>query len=168
MKSKSEIVSDIIDDIRRTFQVLTEQSRTIERETGLTGAQLWAVKMLSSRAPMKVSELARSMYLHPATMVGLLDRLESKGLIKRTRSLTDRRVVHIDLTEQGRFVVGKSPEVAQSLLANSLETLTEQQLTNISDGLGIVVKIIGAQETPPQLIMSSEVNLPRSVEDIID
>jgi len=51
---------------------------------------------------MKVSDLARRMYLHPATMVGLLDRLEAKELLKRTRSDKDRRVVFIDLTDQGR------------------------------------------------------------------
>ncbi|MHB8121365.1 MAG: MarR family winged helix-turn-helix transcriptional regulator [Desulfuromonadaceae bacterium] len=161
MKSKSAMVSDIIDDIRRTFQVLTEQSRKIEHKTGLTGPQLWVVKMLNNESPMKVSELARRMYLHPATMVGLLDRLEAKGLVQRTRSAKDRRVVHIDLTEQGRHVVKESPEVVQSLLVLGLEGLADQELKRISDGLEHVVKIIGAQEMAPKLIMSSEINMPK-------
>ncbi|MDD2581814.1 MAG: MarR family transcriptional regulator [Desulfuromonadaceae bacterium] len=161
MKLKPVMVAGIIDDIRRVFQVLTEQSRKIEHETSLTGPQLWVVKILKETSPLKVSDLARRMYLHPATMVGLLDRLESKGLLKRTRSEKDRRVVHIDLTEQGRELEINSPEVIQNLLIKGLETLTEQKLKMISDGMGEVVNILGAQNVPPQLIMSSEVNAPK-------
>lgn len=161
MKSRPVMVEEIIDDIRRLFQVLAEQSRSVEHETGLTGSQLWVLKMLEETSTMKVSDLAHRMYLHPATMVGLLDRLEAKNLIKRTRSEKDRRVVHISLTEQGGELVKNSPEVAQSLLVKGLEVLTEQKLKKISGGLQGVVKILGAQNAPPKLIMSSEVNLPR-------
>lgn len=161
MKSK-KVVAGIIDDIRRIFQVITEQSRKVEHETGLTGPQLWVVKILKESSPMKVSDLARRMYLHPATMVGLLDRLEAKDLVRRTRSETDRRVVHIDLTEHGHVLVEKkSPEVVQSLLVSGLEVLSEQKLQNIANGLDRVVQILGVQDIPPQLIMSSEINLPK-------
>jgi len=42
------------------------------------------------------------MYLHPATVVGILDRLESRGLMKRMRSRDDRRVVNVQLTDDGK------------------------------------------------------------------
>lgn len=161
MKLKPVMVADIVDDIRRIFQVLTEQSRKIENETSLTGSQLWVVKMLKETSPMKVSELARRMYLHPATMVGLLDRLEAKGVVKRTRSVKDRRVVHIDLTEQGLELEINSPEVVQNLLVKGLEALSGKDLKLISEGLDQVVNILGAQDVPPKLIMSSEVNVPK-------
>jgi len=161
VKSKQAIVADIIDDIRRVFQVLVDQSRSVEIETGLTGPQLWVVKLLEETSPMKVSDLARRTYLHPATMVGLLDRLEAKNLVKRTRSEKDRRVVHIDLTEQGQELVKNSPEVVQNLLVKGLEPLAEQKLKKISEGLDQIVHILGAKEVPPQLIMSSETNLPK-------
>ena len=161
MKLKPVVVAGIIDDIRRIFQVLTEQSRKIENETNLTGPQLWVVKILKETSPLKVSDLARRMYLHPATMVGLLDRLEAKGLLKRTRSETDRRVVYIDLTDQGHELETNSPEVVQNLLVNGLEKLTGQELKIVSDGLERVVNILGAKDVPPQLIMSSEINAPK-------
>lgn len=161
MKLKPVMVADIIDDLRRVFQVLTEQSRKVERETSLTGTQLWVVKILKETAPMKVSDLARRMYLHPATMVGLLDRLETKGLLRRTRCDKDRRVVFIDLTEQGRELEVNSPEVVQSLLVNGLEATGTKELKLISEGLGRIVTILGAQDVAPKLIMSSDVNVPK-------
>ncbi|MDU0460444.1 MAG: MarR family transcriptional regulator [Geobacteraceae bacterium] len=161
MKLKSLMVAGIVDDIRRIFQVLTEQSRKIEHETSLTGPQLWVVKILKESSPMKVSDLARRMYLHPATMVGLLDRLEAKGLLKRTRSEKDRRVVYIDLTEQGRDLEINSPEVVQNLLIGGLENLTGQELKIISEGMEQVVALLGVKDIPPKLIMSAEINAPK-------
>ena len=158
--SKSTMVAEIIDNIRRMFYVLAEQARKAEHETGLTGSQLWVIKLLEVTSPMKVTELARRMYLHPATMVGLLDRLEAKGLVQRTRSDKDRRVVHVMITVQGRELVQNSPEVVQELLVNGLEPLADKKVKAISDGLEQIVKILGVQEEPPKLIHSSEVNLP--------
>lgn len=155
-----KIVGDIVDNLRRVFQVVNEHSKRAEQYTGLTGPQLWAIKVIAESTLIRVSELARRMYLHPATVVGILDRLESRGLVSRTRSTEDRRVVEIDLTEQGKELVSMSPEVAQGLLVKGLETLPGEKLVQIADGLGQLVEILGAQEIPPQLILSSEVNVP--------
>jgi hypothetical protein len=50
--------------------------------------------------------------------------------------------------------------VAQSLLVSGLEKISSQNLKKIDNGLGQMVSILGAQEIPPQLILSSEVNQP--------
>ncbi len=161
MKATSTLVAGIIDNLRRVFQVVNEQSKKAEHETGLTGPQLWAIKIIAESAPIKVSDLARRMYLHPATVVGILDRLEARGFVARARSKKDRRVVEIALTEQGSEKVGQSPEVAQGLLVKGLEALSDKKLVDISGGLEELVKMLGAQKIPPQLILSPEVNLPR-------
>jgi MarR family transcriptional regulator, organic hydroperoxide resistance regulator len=161
MSEKSRLVSDIIDNIRRVFQAVNEYSKKAERETGLTGPQLWAIKVIAEGTPIKVSELARRMYLHPATVVGILDRLEGRELVTRTRSREDRRVVKIELTEKGRELLIRSPEVAQGLLVKGLETLPTEKLSRLDEELLLLVKILGAQEIPPKLLLSPEVNLPK-------
>ena len=158
MGQKTALVAAIADDIRRIFQSLVEQSKKVEQETGLTGSQLWVVKLLEESAPMKAADLAKQTYLHPATMVGILDRLEGKGLIQRNRAQHDRRIIHIELTERGREVVINSPEVAQSLLVKGLALHTVQKLHQISIELKEITKILGVHGQPPKLIMSAEVN----------
>ena len=86
VNEKPHIVSEIIDNLRRVFQVVNEQSKKSERQTGLTSPQLWAIKTIAQEAPIMVSEIARRMYLHSATVVGILDRLEKQGLAARIRS----------------------------------------------------------------------------------
>jgi DNA-binding MarR family transcriptional regulator len=160
MENSADEISEVIDNLRRTMKAINEYSRTAEKETGLTGPQLWAIKLVAGSAPIKVSDLARRMYLHPATVVGILDRLESKGLVQRTRSTEDRRVVEIDLTAQGRVVVGQAPEVAQGMLVKGLESLTREKLSHVSESMREIVTILGAEDFPPQLLFSQEVNLP--------
>ena len=108
-----------------------------------------------------MSDLARRMYIHPATVVGILNRLELQGLIKRVRTNDDRRIVNVELTNAGNALVAKSPQVAQGLLVAGLEELPLAKLQEISAGLEVLVHILGAQELPPQLILLPEVNLPK-------
>jgi MarR family transcriptional regulator, organic hydroperoxide resistance regulator len=159
MEQKAPIVSEIIDDIRRIFQVVNEQSKKAKRETGLTGPQLWAIKVIGDLSPIRVSDLAGRMYLHPATVVGILNRLELLGLVKRVRTSEDRRVVKIELTAEGRSLVAKAPQIAQGLLVAGLEVLPLKKLKDIAAGLESLVQILGAQELPARLILSPEVNL---------
>jgi DNA-binding MarR family transcriptional regulator len=107
-----------------------------------------------------VSEIARQMYLHPATVVGILDRLEKQDLVTRVRSNEDRRVVRVEMTARGEALVKKAPEVAQGLLVAGLEKLPLKRLKNIAEGLDQLVALLGAQGIPAQLILSPEVNKP--------
>lgn len=160
--SKAATVAEIINNIRRVFQVFNDYSKKAKRETGLTGPQLWAIKMIAENAPVKVSDLARLMFVQPATVVGILDRLEKKGLAARTRSREDRRVVTIDLTPAGKDLVYQAPEVVQGHLVKGLETLPANRLLLIEDGMEQLVRILGAQEIPPRLILAREEALPHA------
>jgi len=160
MRDKKPIISDIIDNLRRVFQILNEQSKKVERETGITGPQLWAIKTINESSPVNVSDLANKLYLHPTTVVGIIDRLEKQDLVKRQRSKEDRRVVLIELTAKGNDLLKSAPEVAQGLLVAGLEQITANNLIEIDTSMKHLVKIFGAQKTPPKLILSTEVNLP--------
>lgn len=155
------MVAEIMDNIRRVFQVVNEQSKLVERETGLTGPQVWGIKVIAEHGNICVSDLARKMYLHPTTVVGILDRLEKRGLVDRSRSREDRRVVDVSLTEEGCRLVENSPEVASNKITHGLESLSIAELTIIYHGLDRLAGILGATDMPPTLIGTSEVNLPR-------
>jgi len=161
MTTKDTIISEIMDNIRRVFQAVNDTSKKAQRESGMTGPQLWAIKLIGDLSPVRVSDLAARMYLNPSTVVGILDRLESRGFVKRDRSVDDRRVVKVQLTAAGKDLLVRAPEVASGLLVNGLETLTFKELNNIEAGLDKLVSILGAQTLPPQLILSPEVNVPK-------
>jgi MarR family transcriptional regulator, organic hydroperoxide resistance regulator len=161
MSDKTPAISNIIDNLRRVFQILNEQSKKVEKDTGLTGPQLWAIKAIHENAPINLSDLAGRLYLHPTTVVGIIDRLEMNSYVKRTRSKGDRRMVQIELTAKGKSLLNLAPEVAQGLLVAGLEELPATRLVEIDRSMRRLVKIFGAQKIPPKLILSSEVNLSK-------
>jgi MarR family transcriptional regulator, organic hydroperoxide resistance regulator len=159
MKDTAKQVAEIVDNIRRVFQVVNEQSQKVKRETGLTGPQIWTIKTILDAAPLSVKELARRVYLHPATVVGIVDRLEENGYVTRTRSLEDRRVVLVALTAKGRKLVANAPAVIQGMLITGLEKLPAKKRKIIDDGFIELVKMLGIETMPPQLILSQELNV---------
>jgi MarR family transcriptional regulator, organic hydroperoxide resistance regulator len=150
MGKTTEEIQAVIDNLRRVFQAINEYSKNAVSKTGLTGPQLWAIKILDKEAPIRVSELARRMFLHPATVVGILDRLEGKGLVIRIRSKEDRRAVDLYLTEAGKDLVGNSPEVAQIMLVNGLNELPDGQFFCVQEGMKQMAKIFEAEQIVPQ------------------
>lgn len=161
MTENKPVISNIIDNLRRIFHILNEQSKKVKKDKGLTGPQLWTIKAINENAPLNLSDLAGRLYLHSTTVVGIVDRLEVQDLVKRTRSKDDRRKVFIDLTAKGKSLIKNAPEVAQGLLVAGLEELSDNSLQEIDRSMQRLVKIFGAQKTPPRLILSSEVNLPK-------
>ena len=86
----------------------------IEREmgpNGLTNAQWIPLFKLYMGPASTVAELARECQLDAGAMTRLLDRLEAKGLLKRVRSIDDRRVVNLELTPEGRTAAKQIPQV---------------------------------------------------------
>lgn len=154
MRKKPETVTGIIDNLRRIFGAISEYSKSAEQSTGLTGPQLWAIKILGNSAPMRVSELARRMYLCPATVVGILDRLEAKGLARRIRSKEDRRAVDLHLTETGKELADNSPEVVQDMLVKEMDGLSDEQFICVEEGMKLMVRMLGAEHSVPQPLHS--------------
>ena len=147
---KTKEIPDVIDNLRRIVETVKQHSRTVEQKTGLTGPQLWALKILAGSAPLRLCELASRMYLRPATTVGIIDRLEGRGLVTRDRSREDRRAVDIALTEAGKDVLAKAPEVTQVMLLQGLDQLTEDEFAHVMEGMQLMTRILGAENIKPQ------------------
>jgi DNA-binding MarR family transcriptional regulator len=99
-------------------QVLGAVAHEIERQlepSGLTNAQWKPLFKLNIGKASTVAELARECHLDAGAMTRLLDRLEAKNLCRRVRSVADRRVVNIELTEAGQSAAARIPAVLSSV-----------------------------------------------------
>ncbi|MQY05606.1 MarR family winged helix-turn-helix transcriptional regulator [Actinomadura macrotermitis] len=76
----------------------------------LSGTQLRALDGLAEAGQATARQLADYADVTPATMTGMLDALEAKGVIRRERSRTDRRAVQVVLTDDGRALVAEARE----------------------------------------------------------
>ena len=95
-------------------RILSTVAMEIEREmgpNGLTNAQWIPLFKLYVGSASTVAELARECELDAGAMTRTLDRLEGKGLLRRVRSSEDRRVVNLELTDEGRASAQQIPGV---------------------------------------------------------
>lgn len=81
---------------------LERASKRMEQAIGLSGPQRFALRLIGERPGLTPLELARMLRLHPGTVTGIIQRLESRGFIRRESNPTDRRVSHLHLTATGR------------------------------------------------------------------
>lgn len=99
-ETNDEMIAGVVEWLHDLSSAFDEQSREINKATGISRNEVLAIKMVSRSPSITVSELAKCMQISSVTMVRILDRLEKKDLITRTRSSRDRRVVEIRITEK--------------------------------------------------------------------
>jgi DNA-binding MarR family transcriptional regulator len=111
--------------LRRIAQSLDTYSKTIEHEAGLTLPQLLLLEALRSEdEPPTAGRLAQRVSLTQGTVTSILDRLEARGLIRRTRSDDDRRRVIVTLTSRGRSLLAKAPPLMHADFLRGFSALT--------------------------------------------
>lgn len=132
--------------LRRIVRAVELYSREVEAAYGLTGPQLWALWSLAKNGPMALKDLAAAMHLDPSTVVGVVDRLEAKGLLVRERDTKDRRRVRLTLTAKGRALEKKAPHPAQDRLIKGLSGLRLDRLRSLERTLAFLVGTMEATE----------------------
>jgi len=142
MAADKNLIGEINDNLRHLLQLLQTRSKKIRKETGITGPQLLAMKTLSEFPDLSISEIARRIYLHPATVVGIVDRLEARSFVKRRRSKKDLRQVNVRLTAKGKSALRKAPGATQAGQLGGLDTLPDKKLTSLSVSLAQLVRIL--------------------------
>ena len=124
------------------FNVMTQMRREVERrmaQHGLTDAQWKPLWMIRTGRATTAIELAREMDIDAGAVTRMIDRLESKGLLERARSETDRRVVHLRLTDTGDTVAKKVPYVLAAVNNDFLRGFSEAEWKQVRRLLGRMV-----------------------------
>ncbi len=76
------------------------------------------------------SKVASQLGMERATVSRSLDILESRGLVSRTHNLTDRRVVEIQVTQQGKKIAQMGVQRLEQTIQSALEGLNSGQLSD--------------------------------------
>ena len=111
---------------------MTKLYKPLLEPLGLTYPQYLVMLVLWERDDLMVSELGERLSLDSGTLTPLLKRLETAGLLARTRATEDERRVHVSLTTAGRRLKARAQKIPGCILAASqcslddITTLTQQ------------------------------------------
>src|SRR5262249_1600342 len=95
IRLRQRSTTEIRDSLRELRIQLALLNYRVGSQLGLQDVDLDCLDILDSHGPLGPTELARRAGLHPATMTGILDRLEKGGWIVRERNPSDRRAVQV-------------------------------------------------------------------------
>lgn len=146
MQVRSDTEAAIVAALRRIIRAVDLHSKYLAQQYGLTGPQLAVLQYLATRPGQTTSQLAEGVSLGQATISDLLDRLESRELIVRERSATDKRCVLNTLTASGRAAIEKTPPLLQERFARELGALDEWEQSLLLSSLQRVAKMMHAEE----------------------
>ena len=111
-------------------------------EMNLTGPQGMLVGIIAHYGAMKISDLSEKMGLSNSTVSGIVDRLEKQGIVERTRSIEDRRVVQVNVTSQHKEEVKNKFEVIERRLEDIMNQATDEEVKKVFEGLETLKNLI--------------------------
>ncbi|BFG75127.1 MarR family transcriptional regulator [Paraburkholderia terrae] len=119
--------------LTKARNVLVERTDRAVAHLGLTTQQIGVILLLSCGRATTPFELSRAMSYDSGSMTRMLDRLEKKGLIARSRSDKDRRIVKLGLTAQGQQAASQLPEIGADVLNEQLRGFSGADLATLID-----------------------------------
>ncbi len=120
-------------------RLFTKLDQALVDAAGVTAAQSGALYYLMANDGCLLTELSRALMLDKSAITGLVDRLESKNLVKRKPVPSDRRAIKISLTEPGRFAAMKCLSITKQYNDAIKQGLTQEEIDTFSS---ILQKII--------------------------
>ncbi len=136
---KRERIRAVLKQFRAVVSSVKRHYQSVQRASGVSGAQLWAMSEIGANPGIKVGQLAKELAIHQSTMSNMLDRLEELRLITRERIADDRRVVTVFLTPNGAKSLKAAPKPTEGVLQSALSTLSGRRLQSLHQHLDEVV-----------------------------
>lgn len=128
----------IATNIEQAYRHLEQVYEHLISPLGLSVLEWYALRALYAEDGLSASTLAALVCRHPSSMTALLDRMESKQLVRRQVDCDDRRSVRVFLTETGRALEPRVQAVAERLERLVSASITPQQMETFQYVLGVL------------------------------
>jgi DNA-binding MarR family transcriptional regulator len=132
---ETDLLHPTLRALRRLLRATELGGKQLAAVTGLTPSQLMVLQEIERRGEAIPSAVASALQFSQATITTLVDRLVSLGLITRQRSDRDKRQVLLRITDEGRSVVARAPDMLQERFGERYSALPGWEQAMILAGL---------------------------------
>lgn len=165
--NSNDLCDDVLISLRRIMRAVDLQSRQLVRSHGLTGPQTYILKTMMQMGETTISQLAERVNLSKPTVTDILNRLEKHKLLRRVRSETDKRCVHVTVTDLAREKLTSSPPLLQEAFAQQFSWLKKWEQFQIISSLHKIAEMMDVRDLDAAPILSSgPISTPDSVSEI--
>lgn len=120
-------------NLARTYEHVMQGFSELFRELNISTTQYNVLRILRGAGSegLNCTEAAQRMISHDPDITRLFDRLEARGLILRSRSTSDRRVVRATITGQGLEILAKLDQPVIDLHAQQMHHLNAEEMEEL-------------------------------------
>jgi len=149
------ISDQILVALRRIIRAVDLHSQSLSQKHHLTGPQLVVLRKIIDHGELTIGQLAKRVSLSPATVTGIVDRLEMRQWVTRKRNDNDRRQVFVSVTRKGLTVSRKAPRLLQERFVDEFEKLSNNEQGQILDVLNKIARLMGAEDLDAAPVLTS-------------
>jgi len=132
-----------VEALRQLVRLLHDSSRMAQGRTGISGAQLFVLRVLADHPGLSINDLAERTMTHQSSVSVVVSRLLARGLVGRQPSPDDRRRQLVTLTARGRALHRTSPAVVQERIVDAVRKLSPARRHGLAEGLRALAKALG-------------------------
>jgi DNA-binding MarR family transcriptional regulator/GNAT superfamily N-acetyltransferase len=151
---KQQILDDVLVSIRRIVRSIDLYSRKLIQTHRLTIPQVVLLREIQRHKSLTSGERAKLASLSNPTVTGIVNRLESRHLVRRVRSENDRRLVLIEIQPGGAEILRSMPPLLQESFVHRLQELEKWEQAQILSSLARVASLMNADEIEASPILA--------------
>ena len=141
-----EKYEELLVSLRQVIRAIDIHSRQLNKQSGLTGPQLMVMQNIAALDAPLAKDIAKEIALSAATVTTIIDRLESRTLVIRTRSKTDKRKVHLSLSESGKLLLSSSPKPLQDHFIKRYQSLEQWEQSQLLSAVERIASMMDAEK----------------------
>jgi MarR family transcriptional regulator, organic hydroperoxide resistance regulator len=143
---KLKLINEIIVLQRKIDQSRRQYESDAWIGLDITIPQLKSLFFIRNQETTNLSKLAIALNVTPTNVTGIVDRLVKKGLITRTESDQDRRILLLRATNEGEELVARLRETRRGYMSELLGHMNANELAALAKGFTLLVKAIETHE----------------------
>ncbi|MFM0133084.1 MarR family winged helix-turn-helix transcriptional regulator [Paraburkholderia sediminicola] len=117
--------------LTKARNLISAEVDTALKDLDITGPQMGILLAIQRGLACTPFELSKMLSIDTGLMTRMLDKLEAKGLLERSRSVDDRRVVNLMLTKKGEEIAAEIPNIAPEVLNARLKKFTKAEFEEL-------------------------------------
>lgn len=128
---KQELFEEFLGQLSKLKRCMEQRSHIPSGEKVATMLQLQALSYIMNNPQTTVSNLANHLLLSSSAVAQLSDRLVESAWVERTHDESDRRIVHLALSEKGRQKLHELKELRRKHFADLITVLSVEELQTL-------------------------------------
>jgi DNA-binding MarR family transcriptional regulator len=139
---------EVAELFRDAFVAFKRRQRAVLDRAGLSYSE-WTGLHLSAQNGTRAREMAETIGLTPAGVTAIIDRLEKRGLVRRTPDSKDRRAIRVELTPAGRRQHRETRRGVMRMWGDTVGRLAPREYEALATGLRALARL----EDPPESLL---------------